>query len=62
MRQRGKVDDDVVERAIDAGLTESDLLQLVAECTFAGLVGTIDNLAGRVPLDEFLQPRQWKRG
>ncbi len=62
VRQRGKVDDDVVERAIDAGLTDSDLLQLVAECTFAGLVGTIDNLAGRVPLDEFLQPRQWKRG
>jgi alkylhydroperoxidase family enzyme len=60
--QRGKVDDDVLHRASDAGLTDADVLQLVAECTFAGLVGTIDNLAGRVPLDEFLRPRQWKPG
>ena len=59
---RGKVSDDVVQRAHDAGLTDADLLQLVAECAFAGLVGTIDNLAGRVPLDEFLQPRAWKAG
>jgi alkylhydroperoxidase family enzyme len=57
---RGKITDDVVHGAHDAGLTDNDLLQLVAECTFAGLVGTIDNLAGRVPLDEFLLPRQWK--
>jgi alkylhydroperoxidase family enzyme len=60
--ERGKVADDVVERAHEAGLTDADLLQLVAECVFAGLVGTIDNLAGRVPLDEFLRPRQWKSG
>ena len=57
---RGKVDDDVVERANDAGLDSSDLLQLVAECVFAGLVGIVDNLAGRVPLDELLVARQWK--
>jgi hypothetical protein len=25
-------------------------------------LGTIDNLAGRVPLDDFLRPRQWKPG
>jgi alkylhydroperoxidase family enzyme len=56
---RGKISDDVVRRANDAGLTDADLLQLVAECVFAGLVGTVDNLAGRVPLDEFLRPRQW---
>jgi alkylhydroperoxidase family enzyme len=60
--ERGKIADDVVQRAHDAGLTDADLLQLVAECVFAGLVGTIDNLAGRVPLDQFLQPRQWKPG
>jgi alkylhydroperoxidase family enzyme len=60
--ERGKVADDVVQRAHDAGLTDTDLLQLVAECVFAGLVGTIDNLAGRVPLDEFLHSRQWKAG
>jgi alkylhydroperoxidase family enzyme len=57
---RGKVADDVVFRAHDAGLTDSALLQLVAECVFAGLVGIVDNLAGRVPLDEFLQPQAWK--
>jgi alkylhydroperoxidase family enzyme len=59
---RGKITDDVVRRAHDAGLSDSALLQLVAECVFAGLVGTIDNLAGRVPLDEFLQPQAWKSG
>jgi alkylhydroperoxidase family enzyme len=59
---RGEVDDDVIEEAHAVGLTDADLLQLVAECTFAGLVGTIDHLAGRVPLDPFLQPRQWKAG
>jgi alkylhydroperoxidase family enzyme len=57
--QRGKVADDVVQNAYDAGLSDTDLLQLVAECVFAGLVGTVDNLADRVPLDEFLRNRQW---
>jgi alkylhydroperoxidase family enzyme len=57
---RGKIDDDLLSRADDAGLTDADLLQLVAECAFAGLVGTIDNLAGRVSLDDFLEPRRWK--
>jgi alkylhydroperoxidase family enzyme len=60
--RRGKVPDHVIQQAYDAGLTDADLLQLVAECVFAGLVGTIDNLAGRVPLDEFLQPQAWKSG
>ena len=59
---RGKVDDDVLDEAYAVGLSDGDLLALVAECAFAGLVGTIDNLAGRVPLDEFLLPRQWKAG
>ena len=58
--RRGKVTDDVVRRAHDTGLSDSALLQLVAECVFAGLVGIVDNLAGRVPLDEFLQPQAWK--
>jgi hypothetical protein len=53
---------DVVEAAHDVGLTDADLLQILAECVFAGLVGMIDNLAGRVPLDEFLRPRLWKPG
>jgi alkylhydroperoxidase family enzyme len=58
--RRGKVGDDVVDRARRVGFSDADLLAVVAECTFAGLVGTIDNLAGRVPLDDFLLPRQWK--
>ena len=57
--RRGKVTDGVVRRAHDVGLSDSALLQLVAECVFAGLVGIVDNLAGRVPLDEFLQPQAW---
>lgn len=57
---RGKVDDAVVARTIEAGLSAEGVLEIVAECTFAGLVGTMDNLAGRVPLDEFLAPRAWR--
>jgi len=56
---RGKVDDAVVDRAVAAGLSTSAVLEVVAECTFAGLVGTIDNLADRVALDDFLAPRAW---
>ena len=57
---RGKVAETTVGRAFDAGLSVADVLDVVAECTFAGLVGTIDNLAGRVGLDAFLQPRAWR--
>ena len=57
---RGKITDDVVRRAYHAGLSDAALLQLVAECVFAGLVGIVDNLAHRVPLDEFLQPQARK--
>jgi hypothetical protein len=56
---RGVVDDGVVARARSAGYSTSEILEIVAECTFAGLVGVIDNLAGRVTLDEFLAPRAW---
>ena len=45
-----------------AGLSVTNVLDVVAECTFAGLVGTIDNLAGRVELDGFLQGRAWPAG
>jgi alkylhydroperoxidase family enzyme len=57
--ERGKVGDAVLERAALAGLTTTDVLEVVAECTFASLVGLIDNLAGRVELDGFLAPRAW---
>jgi alkylhydroperoxidase family enzyme len=57
---RGAVDPSVVERALAAGFTPPDLLQLVAECVFASLVGVVDHLAGRVELDQFLRPQAWK--
>jgi alkylhydroperoxidase family enzyme len=57
---RGAVDGTIVERAFAAGLTPPNLLQLLAECVLASLVGLVDNLAGRVELDEFLAPRAWK--
>jgi alkylhydroperoxidase family enzyme len=56
---RGKVDDAAVKRATAAGFSTGEILEIVAECTFAGLVGTMDNLAGHVELDEFLTPRAW---
>jgi alkylhydroperoxidase family enzyme len=56
---RGKVNEDAVSRATAAGVSTPEILEIVAECTFAGLVGTLDNLAGRVELDEFLTPRAW---
>jgi alkylhydroperoxidase family enzyme len=54
---RGKVDPALIERATALGFTDSQLLEIVAECAFASLVGLIDNLAGRVELDPFLAPR-----
>ncbi len=56
---RGAVDEDTVQRARAAGLSAADLLDLVAECAFASLVGLVDNLAGRVELDAFLQEQAW---
>lgn len=58
---RGQVAKSTLDRALAGGLSESDVLEVVAECSFAGLVGVVDNLAGRVPLDDFLQPRAWQR-
>ena len=57
---RGKVPDSAVARLLDAGLSVTDVLDVVTECAFAGLVGTIDNLAGRVELDPFLASRSWR--
>lgn len=57
---RGKVSDATLNRLTATGATPADILDLVAECTFASLVGLVDNLAGRVALDPFLQPRAWK--
>jgi alkylhydroperoxidase family enzyme len=56
---RGKVNEDAVSLATAAGVSTPEILEIVAECTFAGLVGTLDNLAGRVELDDFLTPRAW---
>lgn len=35
------------------------ILEIVLEATFAALVGTIDNLANHVVLDDFLTPQAW---
>lgn len=58
---RGAMDPAIVQRALAAGFAPPDLLQLVAECVFASLVGLVDNLADRVELDEFLRPWAWER-
>jgi alkylhydroperoxidase family enzyme len=57
---RGKVDEAAIVRATASGFDTAEILEIVAECTLAGLVGTIDNLAGGVELDGFLAPRAWK--
>jgi alkylhydroperoxidase family enzyme len=55
----GEVAPELLDRVRAAGLSDEGILEIVAECTFAGLVGTIDNLAERVELDAFLAPRAW---
>jgi alkylhydroperoxidase family enzyme len=57
---RGKVSDAALDRLTATGAAPADILDIVAECAFASLVGLVDNLAGRVDLDPFLQPRTWK--
>jgi len=58
--ERGNADD-AVRHATALGWSRDEILEVVAECAFAGLVGLLDNLAGRVPLDGFLTPRAWNR-
>lgn len=57
--ERGRVPDATVARATDTGLNTEAILEIVLEASFAALVGTIDNLAGHVTLDDFLAPRAW---
>ena len=56
--ERGKTD---TAAARAAGLVDREVLEIVAECTFAGLVGVIDNLLGRIDLDAFLRPQAWSQ-
>ena len=58
---RDKVSDATITGATEAGLDIEAILEIVLEVTFAGLVGTIDNLANHVELDDFLAPRAWER-
>lgn len=58
---RGKVDEETVEQAMAIGYTPEAILELATEVHFASLVGLVDNLAGRVELDEFLQPQAWSK-
>jgi alkylhydroperoxidase family enzyme len=56
---RGKLSDAVLAEAMSAGLSAEAVLDVVLECSFATLVGLIDNLAGHVELDAFFTPRAW---
>jgi alkylhydroperoxidase family enzyme len=56
---RGKVADGTTQAVLDAGLSTEDILEVLLEVGFAGLVGLIDNLAGHVELDGFLSARRW---
>jgi alkylhydroperoxidase family enzyme len=58
--ERGKLSDATLAQAFAAGLSAEATLEVVLECTFAGMVGVIDNLAGHVELDGFLAPRAWR--
>jgi alkylhydroperoxidase family enzyme len=58
--ERGKLSDATLAQAFAAGLSDEATLEVVLECTFAGMVGVIDNLAGHVELDGFLAPRAWR--
>ncbi len=58
--ERGNVSDATVARAEEAGLSTEAILEVALEVAFASMVGLIDNLAGHVELDGFLEPRAWK--
>jgi alkylhydroperoxidase family enzyme len=58
---RGKVDEQTVEHAKSIGYTPESILELATEVHFAGMVGLVDNLAGRVELDAFLRPQAWSK-
>lgn len=60
--RRGEVGDKAVAALREAGFDDRGVLDILTECAFATLVGLIDNLAGRVPLDDFLRPRTWTAG
>ena len=60
VRNRGKVPDETINRVTTVGFSAEHILDVVAECMFASLVGVIDNLAERVELDAFLVPRAWR--
>jgi hypothetical protein len=38
---RGNVDDEVITRATAAGLSQGEILEIVAECAFGSLVGCL---------------------
>ena len=56
---RGKLTASTLDAATAAGLSAEAVLEVVLECAFASLVGLIDNIAGHVELDAFLQPQAW---
>ena len=57
---RGKVSAETISRVTATGFVTEHILDVVAECIFASMVGVMDNLADRVELDAFLAPRAWR--
>ncbi len=53
----GDVTDQTISSARAAGLNDDGILEVLLEVAFASFVGLIDNLAGHVELDDFLQPQ-----
>ena len=58
--RRGRVDDETWLHTQSTGITVAEVLEIAAEATFVTMVGFIDNLADRVALDSFLEPRSWQ--
>jgi alkylhydroperoxidase family enzyme len=61
VNERGKVNPAAIARVSAHGIPDAQILDVVTECTFAGLVGVVDNLVGRVELDPFLADRAWTK-
>jgi alkylhydroperoxidase family enzyme len=53
---RGRAD---TGRLTAQGLTTAEILDVVAECVLASLVGLVDTLADRIELDPPFRPREW---
>ena len=61
MRERGRLTDDLADGIFEAGLTRSDLLEIIAQIGSTTLVATAHNAVGGIPLDPALEAQAWGR-